>query len=61
MVHNVNKVTPFRASHFDTYLDEWRAGRANTGESGTKPKITLTPEHQKIVDGLAKIASQYGG
>ena len=28
MVANVNKVTPFRKSHFDVYLDEARAGAA---------------------------------
>jgi uncharacterized phage protein (TIGR02220 family) len=60
MVHNVNKVTPFRASHFDTYLDEWRAGRANTGESGTKPKIVLSPEHQRLMEDLKKIAADAG-
>jgi len=35
MVHNVNKSTPFRAIHFDTYLDEAQAGNAKMGRAAS--------------------------
>jgi uncharacterized phage protein (TIGR02220 family) len=42
-VGNVNKVVPFRACHFDAYLDEWRAGKAKTAKP--KPKIQEPEDH----------------
>jgi uncharacterized phage protein (TIGR02220 family) len=60
-VRFVDKTTPFRASNFDRYLDEARAGKANTSATGTKPKIVLSPENQRIIDDLKKIAGTYGG
>jgi uncharacterized phage protein (TIGR02220 family) len=59
-VGKVDKSTPFREANFDRYLDEWRAGKANTGESGTKPKIVLSPEHQRLMEDLKKIAADAG-
>jgi uncharacterized phage protein (TIGR02220 family) len=37
MVANVNKVTPFRAAHFDAYLDEARAGSPKASRPAPKP------------------------
>jgi uncharacterized phage protein (TIGR02220 family) len=55
MVHNVNKVTPFRASHFDTYLDEARAGAAVTGKGASRPKVQYTEAEQAMLDKIRKL------
>lgn len=59
-VGKVDKSTPFREANFDRYLDEWRAGKANTGATGTKPKVVLSPEHQRLMEDLKKIAEDAG-
>jgi uncharacterized phage protein (TIGR02220 family) len=58
MVKFVNKVTPFRPSHFDAYLDEWRAGAAQTGKDAAPAKIQMTEKDKARMARIEAIAEE---
>lgn len=54
MVDHLNKVTPFRKSHFDAYLDEARAGRAQAATAPADqpiPREVIANLEFEIADG----------
>ena len=58
MVANVNKVTPFRKSHFDVYLDEARAGAALTGKNATPPRAKYDAKTAALIADLNAMAEK---
>ena len=58
MVANVNKVTPFRKSHFDVYLDEARAGTAQTGKNATPARVKHDAKTAALIADLEAMAEQ---
>jgi uncharacterized phage protein (TIGR02220 family) len=57
-VGKVNKVTPFRACNFDPYLDEWRAGAAQTGKDAAPAKIQMTEKDKARMARIEAIAEE---